>query len=66
MHVRLTKKGNYPPKWVIALDETAVWSDKIESTTGAKDIPLESTVNEKVRVSVFLTAKADGTKTKHS
>ena len=34
------------------------------NATGAKDIPLKSTGNEKVRVSVYLNAKADGTKMK--
>ena len=33
-------------------------------TTGTKDVPLKSAGNEKVKVSVCLTAKADGTKLK--
>ena len=33
-------------------------------TTGTKDLPHKSTGNEKVKVSVCLTAKADGTKLK--
>ena len=32
--------------------------------TGAKEVPLKSTGNEKVSVSVRLTGKADGTKCK--
>ena len=50
------------------MDETAVWSDMVGNTTvnskGAKGVALKSTSNEKVRVSVCLTAKADGTKMK--
>ena len=61
-------KENYPPSCVIAMDETAVWSDMVGNTTvnatGSKDIPLKSTGNEKVRVTVCLTAKADGTRMK--
>ena len=69
MHVRrLTMKENYPPSCVIAMDETAVWSDMVGNTTvnatGSKDIPLKPTGNEKVRVTVCLTAKADGTRMK--
>ena len=48
--------------------ETAVWSDMVADvtvdTTGTKDAPLKSTGNEKVKVSVCLTAKADRTKLK--
>ena len=61
MHIWLMKKGNCPPNCVIALDETAVWSDMIESSTAAKGIPQKSTGNGEVRVSIFLTAKADET-----
>ena len=44
------------------------WSDMVGNvavdTTGTKDIPLKSTRNKKVKVSVCLTAKADGAKLK--
>ena len=50
------------------MDETTVWSDMVRNvtvdTTGTKEVPLKSTRNEKVKVSVCLTAKADGTKLK--
>ena len=50
------------------MDETAVWNSMISNTTvekiGAKEVPLKSTGNEKVRVSVTLTGKADSTKYK--
>ena len=69
MHVRrLSMKANFSPDCIIAMDETAVWSDMVGNvtvdTTGTKDVPLKSTGNEKVKVSVCLTAKADGTKLK--
>ena len=67
MHVRrLSINCNYAPGSIIAMDETAVWSDMAGNTTinstGAKEVALKSTGNEKVRVSVCLTAKVDGTK----
>ena len=67
MHVRrLSINCNYSPGSIIAMDETAVWSDMVGNTTinltSAKEVALKSTCNEKVRVSVCLTAKADGTK----
>ena len=44
--------------------ETAVWSEMVRNvtvdTTGTKDAPLKSTGNEKVKVSVCLTAKVAG------
>ena len=50
------------------MDETAVWSDMVGNvtveTTGTKDVPLKSTKNEKVKVSVRLTTKTNGTKLK--
>ena len=50
------------------MDETSIWSDMVGNamveTTGTKDVPLKSTGNEKVKVSVCLTAKADGKKLK--
>ena len=66
MHVRrLSINCNYVSGSVIAMDETAVWFDMVGNTTinstGAKEVALKSG-NEKVRVSVCLTAKADGTK----
>ena len=67
MHVRrLSINCNYAPGSIIAMDETAVWSDMVGNTTinstGAKEVALKSTGNEKVRVSVCLIEKADGTK----
>ena len=43
--------------------ETAVWSDMVGNVTvhtiGTKYVPLKTTGNEKVKVSVCLTAEAD-------
>ena len=50
------------------MDETPVWVDIFGTTkvneTGEKDVILKSTGHEKVRVSVCLATKADGTKLK--
>ena len=61
---RLQQTFNYSAGPIIAMDETTVWSDMVAETnvdkTGRKDIPCKSTGHEKVKVSVCLTAKADG------
>ena len=53
---------------IIAMDETPVWSDMVSSTTldkiGTKTITMKTTGHEKCRVTVCLSAKADGTKMK--
>ena len=69
MHVRhLTQTQEFDPGSIIAMDETPVWVDMVGNTTvnktGAKDVVLKSTGNEKVRVTICLAAKADGTKLK--
>ena len=50
------------------MDKTAVWSDMVAETTvyktGRKDISLKSMGHEKLKVSVCLTAKADGIRLK--
>ena len=47
------------------MDETVIWANMFSGTTadwtGKKDIPLKTTRHEKVKVSVSLAAKADGT-----
>ena len=57
-------KTNFSPDCIIAIGETAVWSDMAGNvtvdTTETKDVPQ----SEKIKVSVCLTAKADGTKLK--
>ena len=53
---RLSMKINFSPDCIIAMDETDVWSDMVGNvtvdTTGTKDVPLKSTGNEEVKVSV--------------
>ena len=69
MHIqRLSMKTNFSPNCIIAMEKTAVWSDIVGNmtvnTTGTKDVPLKSIGNEKLKVRVCLTTKADGTKLK--
>ena len=49
---RLTMKRKYSSNCITAVDKTAVWLNKVGNitvnTTGAKDIPLKSTGNEKL------------------
>ena len=65
---RLQRKFSYQAGSIIAIDETTIWADMLSGTTvdrtGKKDIPLKTTGHEKVRVSVCLAAKADGTRLK--
>ena len=65
---RQRSKSSYSHSAIIAMDETAVWQDMLSSTTvdnvGEKSIRLKTTGHEKSKVSVCLTAKADGTKLK--
>ena len=69
LHVRrLTSKHKYLASNIIAMDETAVWADMVANTTvddiGTRSVSLKTTGHEKVRVSVCLSAKADGAKLK--
>ena len=69
MHLRrLNKHFQFNNSSIIAMDETPVWSDMVSTTTvdksGTKDVPLKTTGHEKVRVSVCLAARGDGTKLK--
>ena len=53
-------------KRIDAMDETAVWADMTSETTveskGARTVCLKTTGHEKLKVSVCLAAKADGSK----
>ena len=64
----LSKRFGYQPCNIIAMDETAVWADMTSETTveskGARTVCLKTTGHEKVKVSVCLAAKADGSKMK--
>ena len=59
---------NFAPHNIVAINKIAVWNDMVSGTTVeatcAKDVPIKSTGHEKVRVSVCLAAKLDGTKLK--
>ena len=50
------------------MDETPVWDDMVTDTTvdkvGATSVNLKTTGHEKVMVTVYLSARADGTKLK--
>ena len=63
---RLRMKMNYELKNIFAMDETAVWNDMISNTTGEKrgahSVNLKSTGHEKSKITVCLTATADGGK----
>ena len=65
---RLREKVSYLESDIIAMDETAVWQDMLSNTTvysvGKNTISMKTTGHEKTKVSVCLTAKADGTKLK--
>ena len=65
--MRLSKKieeSNY--KYIFACDETAVWLDasagKCIEDRGAKEVGVLTTGHEKLRITVMLTARADGKK----
>ena len=69
MHARrLQRQYNFAPHNIVAMNETAVWNDMVSETTVgatvAKDAPVKYTGHEKVRVSVCLPSKLDGTKLK--
>ena len=65
---RLTTKFKYAELNIIAMDEKPIWSDMISETTiditGKSEIQVKSTGHEKSRVTVCLTAKANGVKMK--
>lgn len=46
------------------MDETPVWANMVSTSTGIRTVTMKTTGHEKSRVSVYLTAKADGTKLK--
>ena len=57
---------NYPLNSIFAADEVGVWMDGLEHTTiedtGAKEVPVRTTGQEHLRITVLLTARADGVK----
>ena len=65
---RQQNRHSYSHSDIIAMDQTAVWQYMLSSTTvdnvGEKSIRLKTTGHERSKVSVCLTAKADGIKLK--
>lgn len=65
-HLRETQ--NYSDSSIYAMDETPIWIEPVGTTTvelkGSKQVPIHSTGHEKVRITVILSARADGSKVK--
>ena len=61
-------QNRYKDNCIFCMDETPVWIEPIANTTldkkGQREVPIKSTGHEKVRITVILTAKADGKKCK--
>ena len=59
----------YTSQLIVAMNETAVWVDMLSQSTvdkvGKREICLKTTGHEKVRISICLSATADGTKLRH-
>ena len=60
--------STYTRENIFAMDKTPVWLEGSASTTittkGAKEVPIKSTGHEKVRITVILTERGDGSKLK--
>ena len=65
---RLSETFDYHPADIVAFDETPIWADMTSNTTidvcGKRTITVKYTGHEKLRVTVGLAAKGDGTKLK--
>ncbi len=65
---QLRVKEGYKDADIVVMDETPVWLEQVANTTiekkGSKEVPVKSAGHEKVRLTVVLTARADGTKLK--
>ena len=65
---KLRQRVNYDMEDIIAMDETAVWNDMIANTTvekrGAHTVSLKTPGHEKAKITVCLTACANGDKKK--
>ena len=67
MYVRKLKiKEKYHDNHIFAADETVIWVDPYVKTCitnkGAKEVAVQSTGHEKLRITVMLCAKANGDK----
>lgn len=62
------RSGNYENNFIFVMDETPVWVEPIATTTinkiGSREVAIKSTGHEKMRITVVLTARADGAKCK--
>ena len=65
---RLPQQHKYQPCCIIAMDKTLVWNDMVSNTNadkvGASFINLKTTGQEKLMVTLCLSAQADGTELK--
>ena len=65
---RLVTANTFSSSFIYAMDETPVWIEPVGSTSidkkGVRDVPIKSTGHEKVRITVILTARGDGSKLK--
>ena len=61
-------RHQYADSSIFVMDETPVWLEPVGATTievkGAKQVPIKTAGHEKIRFTVILTARADGTKCK--
>lgn len=57
---------NYPPSHIYAGDEVGIWLDGLAHVTveftGAKEVGVRSTGAERLRITVMLAARGNGTK----
>ena len=63
----LSEKFKYNPTFIIAMNETAVWAvtaSTVVKATRKKEVLLKNTGHNKVRISVYLSAKVAGAKLK--
>ena len=62
------RSGNYENNSIFVMDETPVWIELVATTTvnkiGSREVAIKSTGHEKIRITVVLTARADGAKCK--
>ena len=60
------EQHKFKPEDMISFDETPAWADMVFPTTvefsGSNDVPVVTTGQEKVHVTVGLAARGDGTK----
>ena len=64
--IQLRKENNYRPWLMVNMDELGIWFDMPDNytvaPTGSKEVIVKKTTRAKQRITVCLTAAADGTK----